>query len=130
MSFGGLIEHSLTFGPFEDPAADESWLVWRTPAALEIKRAYAVTTATTGPSGTDYFSVQLQNGGTDGTGSAAVSATMGGTGGWTADTPVAATVSEGTLATGEWLKVVYDEAGTVAPGDVTITVDYVLGTGA
>ena len=130
MSFGGLTEQSLSFGPFEDATADESWLVWRAPAALEIKRAYAVTTATTAPSGTDYFSVQLQSGGTDGTGSAAASAAMGGTGGWTADTPVAATMSEGTLAAREWLKVVYDEAGTVAPGDVTVTIDYVLGTGA
>jgi hypothetical protein len=130
MNFGGLIEHSLTFGPLEDAAADESWLVWRAPMAVEVKRAYAVTTAATGASGTNYFSVQLQNGGADGTGSSAVTAAIGGTGGWAADTPVAATVSEGTLASGDWLKIVYDEEGTVTPGDVTLTLDYVLGIGA
>ena len=64
MTFGGLIEHSVTLGPFEDAGGDESWLAWRAPFALEIKRAYAVSTATTTASTDDYFSVQLQNGGT------------------------------------------------------------------
>ena len=130
MTFGGLVEHSLTLGPIEDSAGDESWLVWRAPTALEIKRAYAVSTGTTAGSTANYFSLQLQNGGQDGAGTAAVTAAAGGTPGWAADTPKQMSVSEGTLAEGDWLKVVYNEEGTVAPGDLTVTLDYVLGTGA
>ena len=130
MAFGGLIEHSVSFGPFEDAAGDESWLTWKAPAAAEIRRAYVAPTATTAASTVNYFSVQLQNGGQDGAGTAAVTAAVGGTAGWTADTPKQMSIAEGTLAEGDWLKVVYDEEGAVAPGDLTVTVDYVLGTGA
>lgn len=114
---------------FGDQAGDDTLGVLRAPfGGLTVTAAYAMATDTVAGSGTDYYTLVLQNGGTAGTATTAVG-TAAGTVGVTAETPFAFSLNSALdeLDEGEWLKVLYDEAGTVAPGDVTVVVEYALG---
>lgn len=121
---------SVLFSVAYDPAADETWPVFRAPKALEITAVYATVANDVSASTANYFTVQLLNGDTDGTGTAALTAAIGGTAGWTGLTPKAGTVSEGTLAAGEVVLASYDETGTGTFTQITIQIDYVDGLGA
>lgn len=101
-----------------DPGADLTLGVYRFPVKGRIRAAYAIPTVTTNASGTHYYSVNLNNGGTAGTATTSVSGTSGGTAGWTALTPTAISITSaalGEFSAGQWVNLVYDEEGTVAP---------------
>ncbi len=118
-----------------DPTEDRVVSLWRAPMACEILSAYVVDSKTLAAGTANYWEGHLENGGTAGTGTTAITANLGGTAaggtapGWTANTPQAYTVSEGTLASGEWVNLDYDETGTVTP-DITIIMNVVYGIGA
>lgn len=113
-----------------DPAADEVYPLWRAPAACEIKSAYAVVANTVAASTADYFSVQLLNGGSAGTGSTAISDAIGGTAGWTGLTPKAFTMTAAgkNLAAGDVVVLSYDETGTGTFGVLNVQLDVQFGT--
>ena len=116
-----------------DPGADDKQIhVWRAPQSCEILRGYIACMTAQGAGSAGAF--QLENWGTAGTavqgtittskGGTATSARM------SAETPYALTVSEGTLAAGEWVVLDYQETGDWVEVSVTICFDYVDGIGA
>lgn len=117
-----------------DPGQDTSINLMHVPAdhVYTIEGAYAVVDRTMAASGTEYFSVQLLNGGTAGTGTTAISDEVGGTAGWTANTPKAITVTSGSgdLTAGQWLVCKYAETGTIAPGVIALSIEFVDGVGS
>ncbi len=120
-----------------DPGADNYFKLLRVPARtakIEILEAWAEsdTTITLG-NGTG-IALTLYNYGTTGTSvvtNGTLSSTLGGTTvTWTAITPKNFTISEGTMTAGQYLVVKYDETGTIAPKNITVSVAYVEGVGA
>jgi len=116
-----------------DPGADNKQIpLWRAPAACEILRAYCTVQNAQGAGSAGEFA--LLNYGTSGTAvSGTVAAALGGTATasrLSANTPAAYTISEGTMASGQWLTLDYQETGDFTEGMVSITWDYVLGIGA
>lgn len=123
--------HNITSVSFPDQAGNDTIGLLRAPfSGATIKGAYAMATDTVAASGTNYYTLVLQNGGTAGTDTAAIG-TAAGTAGVTAETPEAFSLnsSAATLDAGEWLKVAYTETGTVAPGDITVVIEWVNGKG-
>ncbi len=125
--FGGLNTKSVTISLDYDPADDDEVVIWRAPAACEIVGAYATTANDVAASTANYFNVSLVNGGTAGSGTAAIATVVGGTAGWTGLSPKSFTIGNGTLAAGQVVKANYDETGTGTFGQVTIQLDYLVG---
>lgn len=125
--FGGYNVHTATVFLDYDPGADDDICVFVAPKACEIVGVKATTTNDVAASTANYFNLALYNGGTAGTALTPVAGTVGGTIGWSALVPVSFTVSNGTLATGEVLKVRYNEEGTGTFGAMLLAIDYVLG---
>lgn len=113
----------------EDPAADQTYPVWRAPLACEIRSAYATVVDDVAASTANYFTVQLLNGGSAGTATTTISDAIGGTPGWTGLTPKAFSLTSGSeqLAAGDVLTVKYDETGTGTFGHMIIQADIVYG---
>lgn len=130
--FGSENIRSLSFR-IGDPGADNKQIhLWRAPKACEILRAYIVVQNAQGAGSAGEFA--LHNYGTAGT---SVSGTVAGAKGGTASasrlsaaTPAAYTLTEGTMAEGEWLVLDYQETGDWVEQQVTISIDYVAGVGA
>jgi len=114
----------------EDPAADQVYPIWRAPAACELKGGFAITADDVAASTANYFTVQLLNGGADGTATTAISDAIGGTAGWTGLTPKEFTITAAgkNLAAGDVLLLKYDEEGTGTFGVLSTQVDVVYGT--
>jgi hypothetical protein len=118
-----------------DPGADGTYVIWRAPVRatkIEILRASAVSDTSIAGVGTA-ITLTLLDRGTAGTATAtAVASALGatGTGDWTAGTPRAFTISEGTLDGGDYLCVGYLESGTIAPKNITVMFEWVNGVGA
>lgn len=119
-----------------DPGADDKQMhVWRAPMACEVLRAYVVARDAQGAGSAGEYT--LQNWGTAGTAiktsGGTVVSTLGGTAAGVrlaAETPKAGTVIEGTVATGEWLVLDYQETGDFVEARVIFTFDVVYGIGA
>lgn len=137
MAFGANIIHSMTV-TFGDPGADNKQIaLFRAPSetAVEILRAYIVVQGAQASGSAGEFA--LHNYGTAGTAikstGGTIAAALGGTATasrLSANTPSAYTLTEGTMAAGEWMYVDYQETGDWVEGNVSITFDYVLGLGA
>ena len=118
-----------------DPTSDATYPILRVPTRMtkiEVLRAWAeVDTTITLGSGTG-IALTLLVYGSEGTGlEGTVSSILGGTTiTWTAETPKTFSLSDGTMDADEYLRVKYDESGTVAPLNITIGIDYVSGVGA
>ena len=118
-----------------DPGASGTFPIWRAPSRatkVEILSAWAVCDTAIAGVGTA-ITLTLLDRGTAGTATAtSVSVALGaaGTGDWTAGTPRAFTISEGTLDSTDYLCVGYIEAGTIAPKNITIGIEWVSGVGA
>lgn len=118
-----------------DPTQDGTFLLFRVPsrnskAEILSAVAWSDTTVTLG-SGTG-FALTLYDMGSAGTAiGGTISAALGGTAvTWTANQPKAFTISEGTIDGGDYVGVLYNEEGTIAPLNITIQVDWVNGVGA
>lgn len=119
-----------------DPQADGTFPIWKAPtrnAKIEILEAWAsVDTAVTDGVGTA-FTLRLLDYGSAGTAvGGTITATLGaaGTGDWSANVPRTFTISEGTLDGGDYICLLYDETGTIAPKNITIGFNWVSGVGA
>lgn len=125
--FGAMNKKSVVNHIDWDPAADDDIPVWVAPNAAEILDAKVVVTNAVNGSTANYFDLALYNGGTAGTALTAIAGTIGGTAGWTALTPVAFTITNGTVAAGELVKVRYNEEGTGTFASMIVQLDYVDG---
>lgn len=117
----------------QDPGADDRQIfLWRAPAACEILRAYAITDATQGAGTAGSLALHIYSSAGTPALAGTVAAAVGGTAApLTADVPSAYTISEGTLAAGQWLVADYQEDNDWSGGtQIMIVWDYVLGVGA
>lgn len=128
--FGSQIYDSVVVSLGHDPAADDIMVVWRAPAACEVKSAYAIKSNALAAGTANYFSLQLRNGGAAGTATTAISDEIGGTVGWAALTPVAFTMTTTgkNLAAGDVVEIDYDETGTGTFADTIVQLDIQYGT--
>lgn len=110
-----------------DPASDDDIPVFVAPKALEITGAKFTLVNALAGSTANYFDLALYNGGTAGTALTAVSGTAGGTAGYSAMVPNDFTVTNGTMAANEVLKVRYNEEGTGTFTAMILSLNYVLG---
>lgn len=131
--FGDYQEHSMSVVVGDPGADDKQIFLWRAPKAVEIKRAYIVTANSQGAGSAGEFMLQYWTSAGTPALSGTVAAALGGTASssrLTAELPVAYTISEGTLAAGQWLVLDYQETGDFVEGTVSIVWDYVIGVGA
>lgn len=137
MAFGADRVHSMSVVIGDPGATSKNIALWRVPteAPIEILRAYVTVQNAQGAGSAGKF--ELQNWGTGGTAikssGGTVAAGLGGTAAGSrlsAATPSAYTLTEGTMAAGEWLYCNYTETGDFVEGTVSVTWDYVLGIGA
>jgi len=118
-----------------DPQGDGTLIVFKIPSRwdkAELLSGYAVsdTTITKG-SGTGIALRLLDMGSTGTAVSGTMTSSLGGTDvTWTQHVPKALTVSEGTIDASDYIGLVYDETGTVAPLNITVQLDFVNGVGA
>lgn len=110
--FGALNSKLITAHIDWDPGADDDLPLFVATKACEIVSATVVVTNVVNGSTANYFDLALYNGGTAGTALTAVAGTIGGTAGWSALTPTAFTITNGTVAAGEVVKARYNEEGT------------------
>ena len=119
---------------FAGPSADKRVAALRVPAGhtWTIEDVNVVSDTTVGASTADYVSASVENGGTAGTGTTAISTAAGGTPGWVANTPknVPITSGLGDLSEGQYLNVFHDITGTPTLGRFSVIIDYVDGIGA
>ncbi|HNB50341.1 MAG TPA: hypothetical protein PK530_00280 [Anaerolineales bacterium] len=117
-----------------DPGADKRIPLLRVPEKenYTIERFDVVPDTTTAASTANWWKLSLENGGTAGTAQTVIGGTVGGTAGWTANTPKTGTITAGSgrLTAGQWLNANYDENGTVAPGRFTINLEIRAGIGS
>lgn len=125
--FGGNVLYSTVVSLDWDPAADDDISAWVAPQTVEIASATWTQTNAVGGSTANWFDLALYNGGTAGTALTAISGTIGGTGGWSALTPVSFTISNGTVTAGELVKVRYNEEGTGTFQHGVLTLNYRIG---
>ena len=119
----GMVEFPVVVALAYDPAADDQIPLWRAPRKAQIVGAYATVVGDVAAHGTNYFSLQLANGGTAGTATTAISDAVGGVGGWTGLTPKTFTMSAPEVAAGEVVCVLYDENGTGTFTEMTVQLD-------
>jgi len=138
MAFGRDIQYTVSVC-IADPQADKTLPIWRVPAEItkiEILEAWVVSDTALSAGTANGRECTLLDGGADASGTSAISNTVGGTdaGGtfaaWTASTPKAFTISEGTLDGGDYVNFKYNETGTDAPKNLLVWFAYVSGVGA
>ena len=115
-----------------DPAADESFSIFRFPAVGFIQRAYVTNTATVVAGAGTSLALRLTK-----YSSAATPVVQGTLGAWASsaawgvDIPKAMTMtafgSTALFAAGEWIRLDYDETATGTWTELGFQVDYVLG---
>ena len=118
-----------------DLGANGTIPIWRVPSRatkVEILSAWAVSDTAIEGVGTAITLTLLDRGATGTASATSVASALGaaGTGDWTAGTPRAFTIAEGTLDGGDYLCVGYVEAGTIAPKNITVGIEWVSGVGA
>jgi hypothetical protein len=130
-----MITHKKVFSVmFPDPTADEKLVIMKAPAdhPITIEDCYIDIAGGIAASTANYISMNLIDGGTAGTATGVLSGTAGGTAGWTDNQPSQAAPIAGSarLDAGDYLVLNYAETGSVAPGQVTVMIEYVDGLGA
>lgn len=136
--FGYDNQHSVSVA-VSDPGADKSIPIWKVPAAvtkIEILEASVLTVTGLAAGTANGLEISLLDGGSDGSGTSALTNTIGGTtaGGtyaaWTTVSPQSFTMSEGTLDGGDWLVLKWAETGSIAETNIIVNFAYVHGIGA
>ena len=128
--FGSERPVPYTFSIDYDPGADEVIPLFVADKDCEIESAKVTVVNDVAASTADYFTVALRNGGPAGTATDVIAAAVGGTAGWTGLSPVSFVLSEGTLAEGDVVELVYDETGTGTFTQMSVQVSVIYGTGA
>ena len=133
MSLLSGYNHNVTTVTFSDQAADGSIGAFVAPfGGATVKAWYLLPELTVAASGTDYYIVTLINGGSTGTATTAIGTAAGSAAGVVANTKSTGTLNTTTvneLAAGDVLRIIYDEEGTVAPGELTCVIEWAHGLG-
>ena len=129
MSIAGYNKRHLAV-VIPDPTADAKVAILKAPlGGIRIVAASASVQTAVTADGTNYISMNLLDGGADGTGTTSLYTRTGGASvGWDANELHDLTAgSQVELDEGAHLIFQYDENGTVAPGHVSVVVEYVQG---
>lgn len=125
--------HVLTV-VISDPGQDARIPLLKVPTdhTYTIESAVASVDRVTAAHADNRFALTLENGGTDQAGTTDISDAIGGAAGWAANTAksFAITAGSGDITEGKYLMLDYAEDGTVAPGLITVTIEYVDGIGS
>lgn len=122
-------------GAMYDPTADVTQVIWRSPedgSVRTIKSVHGVAGATLAAGTVNGHQMVLLNMGTAGTAVAGTIATVGapvgGTyPGWAVGEPVAGVIVTGEIDPGTFVALKHDEAGTVAPVNLSVMFDALKG---
>lgn len=127
MSIAGFNTKFTTID-FDDPAGDLTIAAFRAPAVgATILGAWIVPSATFDADGSNHYAVQLLDGGAAGTGTTVMGSVGGASVDHTANTAEALTMTQDAVDGGDWVMIKYDEAGTVAPGHVSVCIEWTAG---
>lgn len=124
--FGSQIVFPVNVHLGYDPAADDVIPLFRAEKKGSIDSAYATMANDLAADGTNYFALNLLNGGAAGTATTAIGSTIGGTAGWTGLTPVSFSISSVEFAAGDVIVLNYNEngTGTFTSIDVQLNIHY------
>jgi hypothetical protein len=111
-----------------DPAADLTVPVLIAPAVgLTILNAYVACSTAVDADGSNHIALSLLDGGADGTGTTALATFGGASVDYGAGELNAMTVAVDAVDGGDHIMLKYDETGTVAPGRVTLVIEWTAG---
>lgn len=127
MSIAGYNTHITTI-TFPDQAGDDVIPGFRAPAVgATILRAVMIPDATFDADASNYYTVSILDGGADGTGTTSMGSVGGASVDFTADTEAELTMTSDAVDGDDWIHVKYDETGTVAPGNITVCIEWTAG---
>lgn len=127
MSIAGY-NTNITCVTFPDQAGADVIPGFRAPAVgATILRAVAIADATFDADGSNHFTVSLYDGGATGTGTTSMGSAGGASVDWTADTEKELTLTQDSVDGDDWVHVHYTETGTVAPGNITVCIEWTAG---
>lgn len=113
---------------FVDQAGADVIPGFRAPAVgATILRAVAIADATFDADGSNHFTVSIIDGGADGTGTTSMGSAGGASVDWTADTEKELTLTSDSVDGDDWIHIQYAETGTVAPGNITVCIEWTHG---
>jgi hypothetical protein len=112
-----------------DPAANDVLPIWICPSDVlgaRLVAAKVIVANDVGASTSNYFTLNLLNGGTAGTATTSISGTIGGTAGWTGLLPVAfpLTTAGKNVEPGDVITLNYEETGTGTFTAMTVQLDF------
>lgn len=127
MTVSGYNTH-ITTRMFGDQAGDATFLMFRAPAVgATILRGGFVPSATFDADGSNYYTISILDGGPDGTGTTALGSYGGASVDYMANTAVSFTFTSDSVDGNDYVMVKYDETGTVAPGNITVWLEWTAG---
>lgn len=127
MSIAGY-NTQITTVTFPDQAGDDIMPGFRAPAVgATILRAVAIADTTFDADGSNHYTVSLIDGGATGIGTDVMGSAGGASVDWTADTEKELVLTQDAVDGDDWVHVQYDETGTVAPGNITVCIEWTAG---
>ena len=115
----------------DTPTADQRYQLVTVPSPVDVSSMECESHVVDGlAAATGEITLGVEDGGATGTGTTDLDTPVGGTGGWTADTPKAHTMSTtaSDLDADDWVNVDYNEAGTPgSTGGIGFNVNFVYG---
>ena len=101
---------------------------FRAPAVgATILRAVIIPDATFDADASNHYTVTLVDGGATGTGTTTIATVGGASVDFVADTEAEMTISTDSVDGSDWVHVKYIETGTVAPGNITVCIEWTAG---
>ena len=127
MTIAGYNTHFTTI-VFVDQAGDDVIHGFRAPeVGATVLRAVIIPNATFNADGSNHYTVTLIDGGATGTGTTTMATVGGASVDFTADTEAEMTISADAVDGSDWIHAKYIETGTVAPGDITVCIEWTAG---
>lgn len=116
---------------YKDPAGDEKFNIMTPRHSIDVSAMECDTSVIGGLSANtaNEILMGLEDGGAAGTGTTDIATENGGSGGWTDVTPKSLTMSTSAsdLDADDWVNLVYNEEGSVAPAGETWHMSFVYG---
>ena len=127
MTIAGYNTKTFTVS-FPDQTAADIIPGFKAPSVgATILNAYFISDATFDADGSNHYTVSVTDGGADGTGTTDIGAFGGASVDTVADTENVITMTTDSVDGGDWIMISYDETGTVAPGNITVCIEWTAG---
>lgn len=127
MSIAGYNTKIFTVS-FPDQAGDDVIPGFKAPeVGATILNAYFISDATFDADGSNHYTVSILDGGATGTGTTSMGSFGGASVDTVADTENVIAMTSDSVDGGDWIMIDYDETGTVAPGNITVCIEWTAG---